>query len=86
MTSEEKHKLKSIEKTLGAIEKKLGDIEKTLGDIEHRLGDIENETKFGLQYIRWILYIIMILVGTFIIPMILKAFGIEPLWDPSKWF
>ena len=72
MTSEEKHKLKSIEKTLGAIEKKLG--------------DIENETKFGLQYIRWILYIIMILVGTFIIPMILKAFGIEPLWDPSKWF
>ena len=79
MTSEEKHKLKSIEKKLGAIEK-------TLGDIEHRLGDIENETKFGLQYIRWILYIIMILVGTFIIPMILKAFGIEPLWDPSKWF
>ena len=72
MTSEEKHKLKSIEKRLGAI--------------EHRLGDIENETKFGLQYIRWILYIIMILVGTFIIPMILKAFGIEPLWDPSKWF
>jgi hypothetical protein len=79
MTSEEKHKLKSIEKRLGAIEHRLG-------DIEHRLGDIENETKFGLQYIRWILYIIMILVGTFIIPMILKAFGIEPLWDPSKWF
>ncbi len=72
MTSEVKHKLKGIEKKLGAI--------------EHRLGAIENETKFGLQYIRWILYIIMILVGTFIIPMILKAFGIEPLWDPSKWF
>jgi hypothetical protein len=79
MTSEEKHKLKSIEKKLGAIEK-------TLGAIEHRLGAIENETKFGLQYIRWILYIIMILVGTFIIPMILKAFGIELLWDPFKWF
>jgi hypothetical protein len=77
MTSEERHKLKSM---------KLGDIEKKLGDIEHRLGAIENETKFGLQYIRWILYIIMILLGTFIIPMILKAFGIEPLWDPSKWF
>ncbi len=83
MTSEVKHKLKGIEKKLGAIE--LG-IEKKLGAIEHRLGAIENETKFGLQYIRWILYIIMILVGTFIIPMILKAFGIEPLWDPSKWF
>ena len=79
MTSEEKHKLKSIEKKLGAIENRLG-------AIEHRLGDIENETKFGLQYIRWILYIIMILVGTFIIPMILKALGIDPLWDPSKWF
>ncbi len=39
-----------------------------------------------LAEIRKALYVIALLVGFIVIPIILKAFGIEPLWDPSKLF